>query len=205
MEADFVAVYNSLTHRAFRTAKSILTQPDLAKNEDLRCMVSDAFHVVAVSAGLRTMALLVCSPGWVSPLSNLYVARYAHPNLVKHNIYSYIIANKDKISEPMFHTIVEQYSKESILHDDKRFGELLGYFQPSTTDDRDMPYKLKAAMILPTGIYVNCGPGEWGPQSLYEITPKLIRQAKHLHEQLNHLSKLIYPELKFEVSITIDA
>ena len=45
MEATFVAVYNSITHRAFRTAKSILTQPDLAKNEDLRCMVSDAFHL----------------------------------------------------------------------------------------------------------------------------------------------------------------
>ena len=99
MEAAFIAVYNSIMHRAFRTAKSILTQPELAKNEELRINVSDAFNVVAVSAGLRTMALLECSPGWVSPLSNLYVARYAHPTLVKHNQYSYIIANKDKISE----------------------------------------------------------------------------------------------------------
>jgi len=204
MEAAFIAVYNSLTHRAFRTAKSILTQPDLAKNQDLRRMVSVAFHIVAVSAGLRTMALLACPPGWISPLSNLYVARYAHPNLVKHNIYSYIIANKDKISEKTFHIVVEQYSMESILHDDNRFGELLGFFQP-TTADKDYHYALKATMILPTGIYVNCGPGEWGPQRLYEITPKLIRQSKHLHEQLNHLSKLIYPELKFEVSIIIDA
>jgi hypothetical protein len=204
MEAAFVAVYNSITHRAFRTAKSILTQPDLAKNEDLRLMVSDAFHVVAVSAGLRTMAILQCSPGWVSPLSNLYVARYAHPNLVKHNLYSYIIANKDKISEKTFHKVVEQYSKDN-RNSYKRIGELLGYFQTlDADDDRDMPYTLKATMILPTGIYVNCGPGEWGPQSLYEITPKLIRQAKHLHEQLNHLSKLIYPELKFNVSIKID-
>jgi hypothetical protein len=58
MEAAFVAVYNSLTHRAFRTAKSILTQPDLAKNQDLRHMVSNAFHLVAVSAGLRIMAYI---------------------------------------------------------------------------------------------------------------------------------------------------
>jgi hypothetical protein len=202
MEAAFIAVYNSLTHRAFRTAKSILTQPDLAKNQDLRRMVAVAFHVVAVSAGLRTMALLACPPGWISPLSNLYVARYAHPNLVKHNIYSYIIANKDKISEKMFHTFVEQYSMDSILHDDTRFGKLLGYFQP-TTARRDSAYELNATMILPYGIIGSSE--EWGSQSLYEITPKLIRQAKHLHEQLNHLSKLIYPELKFEVSITIDA
>jgi hypothetical protein len=202
MEAAFVTVYNSLTHRAFRTAKSILTQPDLAKNEYLRHMVSVAFHVVAVSAGLRTMALLPCPPGWISPLSNLYVARYAHPNLVKNNQYSYIIANKDKISEKTFHIVVEQYSMESILHDDNRFGELLGFFQP-TTADKDYHYALKATMILPYGIIGSSD--EWGPQSLSDITPKLIRQAKHLHEQLNHLSKLIYPELKFEVSIIIDA
>jgi len=209
MEAAFVAVYNSITHRSFRTAKSILTQPELAKNEEVRCNISDAFHVVVVSAGLRTMALLSCSPGWISPLSNLYVARYAHPNLVKNNQYSYIIANKEKISEKTFTTVVEAYSKgydeddeASWTRTNKLIGKLFGYFQPYE-EGRPVLYGLDAFMLLPKDIKVHCG-NSWGPQSLYEITPKLIRQAKNMHEQLNHLAHLIYPELKFEVSIVIE-
>jgi hypothetical protein len=202
MEAAFVAVYNSITHRVFRTAKSILTQLELDKNKKLRCNVSDAFHVVAVSAGLRTMALLSCSPGWVCPLSNLYVARYAHPNLVKNNQYSYIIANKGKLSEKTFTTVVEAYSKDD-WSSYKRIGELLGYFQPSEEGRDEAQYTLCATMILPKRIIGSNN--EWGPQGVYEITPKLIRQAKNMHEQLNHLAHLIYPELSFSVTIEIDA
>ena len=209
MEAAFVAVYNSITHREFRTAKSILTQPELAKNKKLQCNISDAFHVVAISAGLRPMGLIQCSPGWVSPLSNLYVARYAHPNLVIYNVYNHFVANKDKVSEKTFTTVVEAYSKGSEAYDESSWtqtnnliGKLFGYFQPYS-GDRHMPYSLYPTMILPKDIKVLCG-FSWGPQKLYEITPKLIRQAKNMHEQLNHLAHLIYPELSFSVTIEID-
>jgi hypothetical protein len=212
MEAAFVAVYNSITHREFRTAKSILTQPELAKNKKLQCNISDAFHVVAVSAGLRPMGLIRCSPGWISPLSNLYVARYTHPNLVKYNVYNHFVANKDKVSEKTFTTVVEAYSKGSEEYNkgdesswtqtNNLIGKLFGYFQPAD-GDKPMHYTLEAKMILPKYIKVDCG-FSWGPQGLYELTPKLIRQAKNMHEQLNHLAHLIYPELSFSVSIIID-
>jgi hypothetical protein len=96
---------------------------------------------------------------------------------------------------------VEAYSKEN-LSSFKRIGELLGYFQPASGSDGEQQYTLSATMRLPNDIRQLI---EWGPQGLYEITPKLIRQAKNMHEQLNHLAHLIYPELKFEVSIAIDA
>lgn len=205
MEAAFIAVYNSITHQSFQTAKSILTQPELVKNEKLRCNVSDAFHVVAVSAGLRPIGLIGCSPGWVSPLSNLYVARYAHPNLVKHNLYNHFVANKDKVSEKTFTTVVEKYNKDDESSREQTsalIGKLLGYFQPGEVD-RPQPYKLEATMILPKDINVDCGAGEWGPQGLHEITPKLILQAKNMNEKLNHLAHLIYPELSFSIIIRI--
>ena len=196
MDIKFVRIMESLTGKQFDSAGAAL---EVTK----KAHVNNAFNILAVSEGLRNMALMSGSgvpKSWVP-----------HPGLgliLDRSLpYAVIIAREAAINKATFSRLTSKYVATRQNADprvEREIGKQLGYIQPHPLSVDGI---VTVHLNLPTkDNSLNRIVSEFGPQTIHmtkTLTTTLTTTLHQMQHSWNALAQAVHPEFEVHVSLLL--
>jgi hypothetical protein len=197
MDKKFVKLVASLSGAKSRSISTALSE---ASEETIKA----AFNILAVSEGLRSMAIADVPRTW-TPYAGLNVV-VSHSSVLP----TAFVGNTTKFTQASLDTLMKRYDdsrtemKLGVFHPvDVEVGKALGYFQ-ARAGKQDYDATVSSQLIVPKGRDgFRMMEAEVGPQKI-KLSDGTVRRVREMSRQWSDFSKSIHPYFVIEFSIVFN-